>query len=64
MQASLQRCAPRGVEIYAAYPLGRESVRQAHTLLFCDGTRIALLWAKVNTLSDISKKCLIMENGT
>ena len=33
MQASLQRCAPRGVEIYAAHPLGRESVRQTHTYL-------------------------------
>ena len=29
-QASLQRCAPRGVGNYATHPLGRESVRMAH----------------------------------
>lgn len=31
-QNASRRCATRGVENYAAHPLGRESVRLAHTL--------------------------------
>ena len=59
-QASLQRCAPRGVENYATHPLGRESVRMAHLNLEKEDL---VKMAESNKMKDMPVNKLMVQMG-